>query len=91
MMLSKYTLAVPTRDQRAETVAQDLLMEWFYKFGVIGRLHSDQGWNFKSLLICFIGFMVWISLTQHFSIWLEMSGVSIFIRPYRIYLHAASI
>lgn len=50
-VFSKYTLAVPTRDQRAETVAQTLVTEWFYKFGVPGRLHSDQGRNFESLLI----------------------------------------
>lgn len=31
-VFSKYTLAVPTRDQRAETVAQTLVTEWFYKF-----------------------------------------------------------
>ncbi|XP_046715772.1 uncharacterized protein LOC124392652 [Silurus meridionalis] len=50
-VFSKYTLAVPTRDQRAETVAQALVTEWFYRFGVLGRLHSDQGRNFESLLI----------------------------------------
>lgn len=50
-VFSKYTLAVPTRDQRAETVAQALVTEWFYRFGVPGRLHSDQGRNFESRLI----------------------------------------
>lgn len=50
-VFSKYTLAVPTRDQRAETVAQVLVTEWFYRFGVPGRVHSDQGRNFESLLI----------------------------------------
>lgn len=50
-VFSKYTLAVPTRDQRAETVAQTLVTEWFYKFGVPSRLHSDQGRNFESLLL----------------------------------------
>lgn len=50
-VFSKYTLAVPTRDQRVETVAQVLVNEWFYKFGIPGRLHSDQGCNFESLLI----------------------------------------
>lgn len=50
-VFSKYTLAVPTRDQRAETVAQTLVTEWFYTFGVPSRLHSDQGRNFESLLI----------------------------------------
>ncbi|KAL0152450.1 hypothetical protein M9458_052173, partial [Cirrhinus mrigala] len=50
-IFTKYTLAVPTRDQRAETVAQVLVVEWFCKFGVPGRIHSDQGRNFESTLI----------------------------------------
>ncbi|KAI3362646.1 hypothetical protein L3Q82_001630 [Scortum barcoo] len=49
--VSKYTIAVPTRDQRASTVAMVLVSEWFYKFGVPARLHSDQGRNFESSLI----------------------------------------
>lgn len=50
-VFSKYTLAIPTRDQRAPTVAQALISEWFYKFGVPARIHSDQGRNFESSLI----------------------------------------
>lgn len=50
-VFSKYTMAVPTRDQRACTVAQVLVTEWFCKFGVPARIHSDQGRNFESLLI----------------------------------------
>ncbi|XP_068607149.1 uncharacterized protein [Brachionichthys hirsutus] len=50
-VFSKFPVAVPTRDQRASTVAQVLLAEWFYKFGVPGRLHSDQGRSFESGLI----------------------------------------
>ncbi|RXN32901.1 Transposon Ty3-I Gag-Pol poly [Labeo rohita] len=50
-IFTKYTLAVPTRDQRAETVAQVLVVEWFCKIGVPGRIHSDQGRNFESTLI----------------------------------------
>ena len=50
-VFSKYTIAVPTRDQRATTVAKVLVSEWFYKFGVPSRLHSDQGRNFESSLI----------------------------------------
>lgn len=50
-VFSKYTLAVPTRDQRASTVARVLVSEWFYKFGVPARIHSDQGQNFESSLI----------------------------------------
>lgn len=50
-VFTKYTLAVPTRDQRAETVAQVLVTEWFCKFGVPARIHSDQGRSFESALI----------------------------------------
>lgn len=50
-VFSKYTMAIPTRDQRATTVARVLVSEWFYKFGVPARLHSDQGRNFESSLI----------------------------------------
>lgn len=50
-VFSKFTVAVPTRDQRASTVAQVLVSEWFYKFGVPSRLHSEQGRSFESSLI----------------------------------------
>lgn len=50
-VFSKYTLAVPTRDQRAATVAKILVEEWFCKFGVPVRIHSDQGRCFESLLL----------------------------------------
>lgn len=50
-VFTKFTQAIPTRDQRASTVAQVLVKEWFYRFGVPARLHSDQGRNFESALI----------------------------------------
>lgn len=50
-IFSKYTLAIPTRDQHASTVAHVLVVEWFSKFGVPARIHSDQGRNFESALI----------------------------------------
>lgn len=50
-VFSKYTVAILTRDQRATTVARVLVSEWFYRFGVPARLHSDQGRNFESSLI----------------------------------------
>lgn len=37
-VFSKYTQAVPTRDQKATTVANILVYEWFYRFE-IGRAH----------------------------------------------------
>lgn len=50
-VFSKYVLAIPTKDQRASTVAQVLVAEWFTKLGVPARIHSDQGRNFESALI----------------------------------------
>ncbi|XP_076847994.1 uncharacterized protein LOC143493459 [Brachyhypopomus gauderio] len=50
-VFSKYSIAVPTRDQRAPTVAQVLITEWFYRFGIPSRLHSDQGRCFEGILI----------------------------------------
>lgn len=50
-VFSKFTQAIPTRDQRASTVAGILVKEWFYKYGVPARLHSDQGRNFESTII----------------------------------------
>uniref|UniRef100_A0A3P9KI47 Gypsy retrotransposon integrase-like protein 1 n=1 Tax=Oryzias latipes TaxID=8090 RepID=A0A3P9KI47_ORYLA len=50
-VFSKFTQVVPTRDQRASTVADILIKEWFYKFGVPTRLHSDQGRCFENNII----------------------------------------
>lgn len=50
-VFSKFTQAVPTRDQRASTVANVLVREWFYRYGVPARLHSDQGRGFESSII----------------------------------------
>ncbi len=50
-VFSKYTWGVATRDQRAETVAQVLVSEWFCRLGVPSRIHSDQGRNFEAVVI----------------------------------------
>ncbi len=50
-IFSKYTQAIPTKDQQASTVAETLVRHWFYLFGVPSQIHSDQGKNFESKLI----------------------------------------
>ena len=36
-----FTVAVPTRDQKASTVVKTLVREWFLVYGVPKRIHSD--------------------------------------------------
>ena len=50
-VFTKFTQAIPTREQRATTVADVLQREWFVRYGVPRRIHSDQGRNFESALI----------------------------------------
>lgn len=50
-VFTKFTQAVPLRDQRASTAARALIEHWITRFGVPERLHSDQGRNFESKLI----------------------------------------
>lgn len=42
-VFTKFTQAFPTRDQKADTPAKVLLREWFMKYDMPERLHSNQG------------------------------------------------
>ena len=50
-VFTKFTQAIPTRDQKATTVARVLVKEWIVRFGVPKRIHSDQGRNFEGKVI----------------------------------------
>ncbi len=50
-VFSKMVQAVPCRDQKSTTVAKILVKEWFMKYGIPRRIHSDQGRNFESQLV----------------------------------------
>ncbi len=48
---TKYDVAVPTRNQKAQTVARCLWDNFLVHYGFPERLHSDQGTNFESRTI----------------------------------------
>lgn len=45
-VFTKFTQALPTRDQRAETTSKILLKEWFTKYGVPERFRFRSGKEF---------------------------------------------
>jgi hypothetical protein len=50
-VFTKFTVALPTRDQKAATVANALIREWFLVYGVTERIHSDQGRSFEAEVV----------------------------------------
>jgi hypothetical protein len=50
-VFSKFTVAIPTKDEKALTVAKVLAKEWFQKFGPPLRIHSDQGRDFEAAIV----------------------------------------
>lgn len=48
---TKYATAIPTRNQKALTVAKCLWEQFFVHYGFPERLHSDQGRDFESQVI----------------------------------------
>ena len=50
-IFTKYTVVVPTKDQKSITVAKTMVKHWFHRFGPPKRIHSDQGRDFEGQLI----------------------------------------
>lgn len=48
---TKYAVAIPTKDQKATTVARCLWEQFLVHYGPPERLHSDQGRDFESQII----------------------------------------
>ncbi|GFN98527.1 Pol polyprotein [Plakobranchus ocellatus] len=47
-VFTKWTMAIPTRDQSAMSVTKVLIREWIPHYGVPRRLHSNQGKCFEA-------------------------------------------
>ena len=50
-IFTKWTMAIPTKDQTAATVVQCLIHNWISHYGVPHRIHSDQGRCFEAEVV----------------------------------------
>ena len=50
-IFTKFCVAVPTRDQTANTVVRCLLSDWILRFGVPLKIHSDRGRCFEAEVV----------------------------------------
>lgn len=61
---SKFSVAVPTRNQTSKTTADALFHNFIVPYGIPTTLHSDQGANFSSKLIPDLCFLTGISKSR---------------------------
>lgn len=61
---SKFSVAVPTRNQTSKTTADALFHNFIVPYGIPTTLHSDQGANFSSKLIQDLCFLTGISKSR---------------------------
>lgn len=61
---TKYAIAIPTKDQKATTVARCLWEQFLVHYGFPERLHSDQDRDFESLIIKELCTLVGIKKTR---------------------------
>ena len=48
---TKYTKAIPIRNQLSITVVKILMNKWIFNFRIPQRIHTDQGRNFQSEIV----------------------------------------